>query len=163
MWWHTPLIPVLGMQRQADIYEFEDSLVCRDSSRTTRKDTRKPSLKTKQNQAEHPGYMVHAYNLVFMELGFQQRQTITEFPSKCSADGPGCDTKQNPGSLMRFMLVLSLTKPLRIQKDHDSRQAWLIKSEDTWNKLAHISPFTRPHLFFLCSLQYSLDVSLWRS
>jgi hypothetical protein len=31
-----PLIPVLGRQRQADLYEFEASLVYRVSSRTAR-------------------------------------------------------------------------------------------------------------------------------
>lgn len=55
-------------------------------------------------------------DLVFMELVFQQGQTIRKFPSKCSADGPGCDTKQKLGSLLRFTLVLSLIKPLRIQR-----------------------------------------------
>ena len=28
-WWHTPLIPPLGRQRQLDLCEFEASLVCK--------------------------------------------------------------------------------------------------------------------------------------
>ena len=35
-WWLTPLILVLGRQRQTDLCEFEDSLVYRLSSRTAR-------------------------------------------------------------------------------------------------------------------------------
>ena len=34
--WHTPLIPALRRQRQADLSEFEASLVYRASSRTAR-------------------------------------------------------------------------------------------------------------------------------
>ena len=33
-WWHTPLIPGLGRQRQVDLCEFKVSLVYRVSSRT---------------------------------------------------------------------------------------------------------------------------------
>ena len=35
-WWRTPSIPTLGRQAQAEIYEFEASLVYRGSSRTAR-------------------------------------------------------------------------------------------------------------------------------
>jgi hypothetical protein len=35
-WWHKPLIPALGRQRQSDLCEFEASLVYRVSSRIAR-------------------------------------------------------------------------------------------------------------------------------
>ena len=34
-WWHTPLIPALGRQRQVDSCEFKTSLVYRTSSKIT--------------------------------------------------------------------------------------------------------------------------------
>jgi hypothetical protein len=36
-WWRTPLIPALWKQRQADLCEFEASLIYRVSSRTARR------------------------------------------------------------------------------------------------------------------------------
>ena len=48
---HTPLIPVLGRQRQADLCEFKASLVYRASSRIVRDATqRNPVLKTKKGK-----------------------------------------------------------------------------------------------------------------
>ena len=35
-WWCLPLIPVLGRQRQVDLYEFKDSLVYEVSSQAAR-------------------------------------------------------------------------------------------------------------------------------
>jgi hypothetical protein len=55
VWWHMPLIPALGRQRQAD-FEFEASLVYRVSSRTARATQRNPvskkQNKTKQNKTK---------------------------------------------------------------------------------------------------------------
>ena len=47
-WWHTPLFPALGRQRQVDLHEFEASLAYRTSCRTGSKATqRNPALKNK--------------------------------------------------------------------------------------------------------------------
>ena len=43
------LIPAFGRQRQADLCEFETSLVYRASSRTARATQRNPVLKTKKD------------------------------------------------------------------------------------------------------------------
>ena len=46
-----PIIPALGRQRQADLYDFKASLVYRASSRTARDTQRNPvSNKTKQKK-----------------------------------------------------------------------------------------------------------------
>jgi hypothetical protein len=54
-WWHTPLIPALGRERQV-ISEFEASLVYRESSRTARATQRNPvskkKTKTKHNKTK---------------------------------------------------------------------------------------------------------------
>jgi hypothetical protein len=53
-WWHTPLIPALGRQRQVD-FEFGANLVNRVSSRTARATQRNPVLKKKKQRANaHP-------------------------------------------------------------------------------------------------------------
>ena len=48
-WWHTPLIPVLGRQRQW-ISEFKASLVYKVSSKTVRATQRNPVSKNKTKQ-----------------------------------------------------------------------------------------------------------------
>ena len=50
-WWHTPLIPALGRQKQANLREFQTSLVTRASSRTGPKATEKSCLE-KQNKTK---------------------------------------------------------------------------------------------------------------
>ena len=48
-WWCKPLIPALGRQRQADLYEFKASLVYSMNSQKAPKLQRKPVLKTNNN------------------------------------------------------------------------------------------------------------------
>jgi hypothetical protein len=54
-WWRTPLIPVLGRQRQAD-FAFEASVVYKVSSRTARATQRNPvsGKKKKENNDSKP-------------------------------------------------------------------------------------------------------------
>ena len=52
--WLIPLIPALGRQRQMDLYECEDSLVYRVSSRTARATQRKPVSKKQSNRKSKP-------------------------------------------------------------------------------------------------------------
>ena len=50
---HTPLIPALGRQGQADLYEFKTSLIYRVNARTTR-DVIKETVSKKQNKNKNP-------------------------------------------------------------------------------------------------------------
>jgi hypothetical protein len=49
-WWHRPLIPALGRQRQEDLCEFKANLVYRASSRTARAIQRNPVSKKQKTQ-----------------------------------------------------------------------------------------------------------------
>jgi hypothetical protein len=53
VWWLKPLIPALGTQRQADICEFEASLVYRVSSRAARATQRNPVSKKPSPPTKH--------------------------------------------------------------------------------------------------------------
>ncbi|XP_040609944.1 dol-P-Man:Man(7)GlcNAc(2)-PP-Dol alpha-1,6-mannosyltransferase isoform X2 [Mesocricetus auratus] len=55
--WHTPLIPALGRQRQADLCEFEGSLVYGVSSKTAKATQRNPVSKNqkKKKKKKSPG------------------------------------------------------------------------------------------------------------
>jgi hypothetical protein len=48
-WWHTPLIPAHGRQRQGELCEFEASLVYRVSSRSAKATQRNPISKYLKN------------------------------------------------------------------------------------------------------------------
>ena len=51
-WWRAPLIPASGRQRQANLSEFEASLVYKVSSRTGSKATQRNPVSKKSKQGE---------------------------------------------------------------------------------------------------------------
>ena len=48
--WHTPLIPALGRQSQADLCEFEGNLVYKVSSRIARTVTQRTPVSEKKKR-----------------------------------------------------------------------------------------------------------------
>ena len=57
-WWRTPLIPALGKQRQADLYEFEVSLVYKSWFRERLQSHREPlSQKNKNKTKQKKNYV----------------------------------------------------------------------------------------------------------
>ena len=64
-----PLIPALGKQRQADLCEFEASLVYRTSSRTGYKATqRNPVLKNREREREREREKTNDKNYTFSKV-----------------------------------------------------------------------------------------------
>jgi hypothetical protein len=60
-WWHRPLAPALGRQRQVDFCEFEDSLVYIVSPRTAKamyKDLVSKKKKLKKNICDTGSYFI---------------------------------------------------------------------------------------------------------
>ena len=69
VWWCTPLTPALRRQRQADLYEFEASLVYIVSSRTVRAVThRNPVLKTTTTKSLKTKNLVTGPGIVALPL-----------------------------------------------------------------------------------------------
>ena len=56
-WWCTPLVPALGRQRQADLSEFEASLVYQASSRTARIVTQKNNVSKKKKDKKSKNWV----------------------------------------------------------------------------------------------------------
>jgi hypothetical protein len=57
VWWHRPLIPALGRQRQRELCEFKAILVYIVSFRIARSYIEKPCLKTNKNISK--GYLFY--------------------------------------------------------------------------------------------------------
>jgi hypothetical protein len=89
-WWCTPLIPALGRQRQADLWdrgqpglqsEFQDSQgytekPCLEKTKTT-------TIKTKNKKKRNKPYLVMVYNSSSYNIGFGFYLCIREFLNVC--------------------------------------------------------------------------------
>jgi hypothetical protein len=72
-WWHRPLIPALKRQRQrqADLCEFEASLVYRASSRTARATQRNPISESKNKQEACDNYKLNTLSVGRTVLNYE--------------------------------------------------------------------------------------------
>ena len=90
-WRHTPLIPALRRQRQANLCEFEASLVYKVSSRTARPIQRTPvsKNKTKQNKNKKTkktkNKNKHTKNELQPEARWPELPSIPLPPQKCQS------------------------------------------------------------------------------
>jgi hypothetical protein len=82
-WWRTPLIPALGRQRQADLCEFEASLVYRVSFRTARATQKNLVLKNKTKQSKE--YTLLLKSLVGITYISWLTTTYTPVPGEVTA------------------------------------------------------------------------------
>ena len=86
-----PLVPALGRQRQADLYEFNASLVYRASSRRAKAVTqRSPILKNKTTQQQKIDYekknLLPFVISLNMEVKISDRSTVSRFKSTCNTE-----------------------------------------------------------------------------
>ncbi|XP_055450008.1 protein INCA1 isoform X1 [Psammomys obesus] len=76
-WWCTPLIPALGRQRRADLFEFEASLVYIGSSRTDRAVTqRNPVLKNREERFIRVSFLSPAPVFVLLSSSWMLEQPV---------------------------------------------------------------------------------------
>ena len=85
-WWHTPLILALGSQTQADLCEFEASLVYKVSSRTARAFTQSIPVLEKRKRKKNPTLL----SAEEMALGLRalaplllSQRTVSEYSEPC--------------------------------------------------------------------------------
>ena len=89
-WWCTPLIPALGRQRQADLCEFETTLVYRASTKTGSKAIQiNPVSKNKQTSKQKATRPIVEDFQKTGGLGDCDHTKATKIDSQKVAKGPG--------------------------------------------------------------------------